>query len=108
MLWKGTLAAGREQCRGQGREPGEENPGEGCWRAVWQQRRGRKLSELEVPVLELTSLGDESDVVCEGKEGAVGTRGFCPEQPERWGLHQEEGACVMPKRCWFWSLTCCG
>lgn len=41
-------------------------------------RKRWTLSELGVPVVESTAFGDESDVVCEGKEGTRGARGFCP------------------------------
>lgn len=80
----------------------------GCWLGRMAAEEGVEVLRMEVPVAEPTALGDELNVVGEGEEGAVGARGFCPKQLERWSLHREEGARLMPKRFWFWSLTCCG
>lgn len=106
-LW---LLCREQRVEGRGGSPVRRHgshPGEGVLAGRMAAEEGVEVVRMEVAVVEPAAL-DKSDVVGEGKEGSVGARGFCPEQPERWGLHREEGAHLMPKRFWFWSLTCCG
>lgn len=86
-LW---LLCREQRVEGRGGSPVRKHgghPGEGVLAGRMAVEEGVEVVRMEVPLVEPTALGDDLDVVGEGEEGAVGARGFCPEQPERWGLH---------------------